>query len=104
MLVSAPGLVVADVAGPDAVLPIVRGETPGGVVTEVSPLLPVPSAAIVPVTVVASVRARPSETKSDVNKRETISLHLYMTYNLLCRGGLPGIDLMRNLRRGPSHR
>ena len=68
MLVSAPGLVVADVAGPDAVLPVVGGEAPGGVVTEVSPLLPVPSAAIVPVTVVASVRAGPSETKSDVSR------------------------------------
>ena len=68
MLVSAPGLVVADVAGPDAVLPVVGGEAPGGVVTEVTPLLPVPTTAIVPVTVVASVWARPSETKSDVRR------------------------------------
>ena len=76
MFVATPGLVVADVAGPDAVLPVGRREAPGGV-TEVALALP----GLVPVAVVASVRARPSETKSDVNKRETISLHLYMTYN-----------------------
>ena len=76
MFVATPGLVVADVAGPDAVLPVGRCEAPGGV-TEVALALP----RLVPVAVVASVRARPSETKSDVNKRETISLHLYMTYN-----------------------
>ena len=76
MFVATPGLVVADVAGPDAVLPVGRREAPGGV-TEVALALP----RLVPVAVVASVRARPSETKSDVNKRENISLHLYMTYN-----------------------
>ena len=61
MLVSAPGLVVADVAGPDAVLPVVGGETPGAVVTEVASLVSVPGPPIVPVAVVTRVWSRPSE-------------------------------------------
>ena len=61
MFVATPGLVVADVAGPDAVLPVGRREAPGGV-TEVAPLLPEARPRLVPVAVVASVRPRPSET------------------------------------------
>ena len=61
MFVATPGLVVADVAGPDAVLPVVGVEAPGAVVTEVSPLVPVPSPTIVPVAVVTRVWAGPSE-------------------------------------------
>ena len=61
MFVSTPGLVVADVAGPDAVLPVVGSQAPGAVITEVSPLLPVASSTIVPVAVVTRVWSRPSE-------------------------------------------
>ena len=61
MLVATPGLVVADVARPDAVLPVVGCEAPGTVVTEVSPLVSVASSTIVPVAVVTRVWARPSE-------------------------------------------
>ena len=61
MFISTPGLVVADVARPDAVLPEVRSEAPGAVITEVTSLVPVASSTIVPVAVVTSVRARPSE-------------------------------------------
>ena len=61
MFVATPGLVVADVAGPDAVLPVVGCEAPGTVVTEVSPLVSVASSTIVPVAVVTRVWARPSE-------------------------------------------
>ena len=70
MFVATPGLVVADVARPDAVLPVVGRQAPGGVVTEVSPLLPVPSTTIIPVTVVASVWSRPSNTESGVSRRQ----------------------------------
>ena len=52
---------VADVAGPDAVLPVVGGETPGAVVTEVASLVSVPGPPIVPVAVVTRVWPRPSE-------------------------------------------
>ena len=62
VLVSTPGLVVTDVSGPDAVLPVVGRQAPGRVVTEVAPLLPEASPRLVPVAVVASVRPRPSET------------------------------------------
>ena len=61
MLVATPGLVVADVAGPDAVLPVVGSQAPGAVVTEVAPLLPVAGPTIVPVAVVTRVGSRPSE-------------------------------------------
>ena len=61
MFISTPGLVVADVAGPDAVLPVVGIEAPGAVITEVSPLVPVAGSTIVPVAVVTRVWARPSE-------------------------------------------
>ena len=61
ILISTPGLVVADVARPDAVLSEVRSEAPGAVITEVTSLLPVASPTIVPVAVVTSVWARPSE-------------------------------------------
>ena len=61
MFISTPGLVVADVAGPDAVLSVVGSEAPGAVVTEVASLVSVPSSTIVPVAVVTRVWARPSE-------------------------------------------
>ena len=57
ILISTPGLVVADVARPDAVLSEVRSEAPGAVITEVTSLLPVASPTIVPVAVVTSVWA-----------------------------------------------
>ena len=61
MFVSTPGLVVADVAGPDAVLPVVGSEAPGAVVTEVASLVSVARPTIVPVAVVTRVWPRPSE-------------------------------------------
>ena len=61
MFVSTPGLVVADVAGPDAVLPVVGSEAPGAVVAEVASLVSVARPTIVPVAVVTRVWARPSE-------------------------------------------
>ena len=61
MFIATPGLVVADVAGPDAVLPVVGCEAPGAVITEVSPLVPVAGSTVVPVAVVTRVWARPSE-------------------------------------------
>ena len=68
MFVSTPGLVVADVAGPDAVLPVVGSEAPGAVVTEVASLVSVARPTIVPVAVVTRVWARPSE-QGDGRKR-----------------------------------